>query len=102
MTAAGSFTYPACGVAFEVEDHPEEPEHARAARPQEQPAAAGERVSFRCPASGADFETQERLARPIRGKNLTEGNGVSMLGNLALNETAGLAATKAAEQMTTR
>ncbi len=63
MTASGSFTCPACGAEFDVQERLDdqlEPE------PQEAPIeaaahTAAEPVSFQCPACGADYETQERL-----------------------------------------
>jgi pyruvate/2-oxoglutarate dehydrogenase complex dihydrolipoamide dehydrogenase (E3) component/predicted RNA-binding Zn-ribbon protein involved in translation (DUF1610 family) len=60
-----SFTCPACGAEFDVQERLEPATGTEGtpgpARPRSEPAAAGEPVSFQCPACGADFETQERL-----------------------------------------
>jgi pyruvate/2-oxoglutarate dehydrogenase complex dihydrolipoamide dehydrogenase (E3) component len=65
MPARGSFTCPACGAEFDVEERlgevgapaaPPPPGRSGSAQP-----SATEPVSFHCAACGADFETQERL-----------------------------------------
>jgi pyruvate/2-oxoglutarate dehydrogenase complex dihydrolipoamide dehydrogenase (E3) component/predicted RNA-binding Zn-ribbon protein involved in translation (DUF1610 family) len=62
MTASGSFTCPACGAEFDVQERLDEPREAGAERAQAatKPAVT-EPVSFQCPACGADYETDERL-----------------------------------------
>jgi pyruvate/2-oxoglutarate dehydrogenase complex dihydrolipoamide dehydrogenase (E3) component/predicted RNA-binding Zn-ribbon protein involved in translation (DUF1610 family) len=65
MSASGSFTCPACGAEFEVQERLEEPKAKPQPRALRRPPAAPGHVdapiSFQCPACGADFETQERL-----------------------------------------
>ncbi len=65
MTSSGTFTCPACGADFDVQDRLGEEEKPAAARVEE-PMVAEERpheqaVSFQCPACGADYDTQETL-----------------------------------------
>jgi len=65
MTSSGTFTCPACGAEFDVQERLAE-EAKPAARPVEGPVVADEpsheeAVSFQCPACGADYETQESL-----------------------------------------
>jgi predicted RNA-binding Zn-ribbon protein involved in translation (DUF1610 family) len=65
MTASGTFTCPACGADFDVQERlggAQEP----VARAGEEPVVADERphekaFSFQCPACGADYETHEEL-----------------------------------------
>jgi len=65
MTTSGSFTCPACGADFDVQERLGEPDEPTKTRAEEQiaPNRAEEAVSFQCPACGADFETQEHLAK---------------------------------------
>ncbi len=64
MTTSGSFTCPACGADFDVQERLGELDEPTKTRAEEQiaPNRAEEAVSFQCPACGADFETQEHLA----------------------------------------
>ena len=67
MAAGESFTCPACGAEFDVQERiteraPIAPDAADRATPPELPAdVASEPVSFQCPGCGADYETKEGL-----------------------------------------
>jgi pyruvate/2-oxoglutarate dehydrogenase complex dihydrolipoamide dehydrogenase (E3) component/predicted RNA-binding Zn-ribbon protein involved in translation (DUF1610 family) len=63
MAASGTFTCPACGAEFDVQERLEErPEPAAKAGSVEKTAReATEPVSFQCPACGADYDTEEQL-----------------------------------------
>jgi pyruvate/2-oxoglutarate dehydrogenase complex dihydrolipoamide dehydrogenase (E3) component/predicted RNA-binding Zn-ribbon protein involved in translation (DUF1610 family) len=62
MTANGSFTCPACGAEFDVQERLDEQREAVAERAQaEATAPVPEPVSFQCPGCGAEYETQEEL-----------------------------------------
>ncbi|HUG29512.1 MAG TPA: FAD-dependent oxidoreductase [Candidatus Limnocylindria bacterium] len=63
MGTNGSFTCPACGAEFDVQERLDEQREAEAERVAlaEAPAPAPEPVSFQCPGCGADYETQEQL-----------------------------------------
>lgn len=65
MTSSATFTCPACGADFDVQERLEEAEPV--ARPVEEAQVTDEQppeevVSFQCPACGADYETQETLS----------------------------------------
>ena len=73
MTASGSFTCPACGADFDVQERLGEA-HEPVARASEEPVVADERtheeaVSFQCPACGADYETQEALPEEAEARH---------------------------------
>jgi pyruvate/2-oxoglutarate dehydrogenase complex dihydrolipoamide dehydrogenase (E3) component/predicted RNA-binding Zn-ribbon protein involved in translation (DUF1610 family) len=63
MRASGSFTCPACGAEFDVQERLDEQRKQRAGRAEAeaQTPVPLEPVSFQCPACGADYETQEEL-----------------------------------------
>lgn len=62
MTANGSFTCPACGAEFDVQERIDEGLEERSGEPADARAPApAEAVSFQCPACGADYDAQERL-----------------------------------------
>jgi hypothetical protein len=75
MTASGSFTSPACGAEFEVQERLQDPKAEPPPRASRQASAAPGRVdapiSFQCPACGADFETQEGLDEGAEAKART-------------------------------
>lgn len=65
MTSSGTFTCPACGADFDVQEELGA-EGKPKALPVEDPMLAAEQpheqaVSFQCPECGADYETQETL-----------------------------------------
>ena len=65
MTSSETFTCPACGADFDVQERVGQADEA-AAPPAEKAVVADERtheeaVSFQCSACGADYETQETL-----------------------------------------
>jgi len=73
MTSSGTFTCPACGAEFDVQERLGE-EDRPAVRPVEEPMVADEpsheqAVSFQCPACGADYETQESLPAEAQAPN---------------------------------
>jgi len=73
MTASGTFTCPACGADFEVQERLGGAQK-QVARASEEPVVADERpheeaVSFQCPACGADFETQETLPEEAEARH---------------------------------
>lgn len=73
MTSSGTFTCPACGADFDVQERLGE-EGKPAVPPVEEPMLADERpheeaVSFQCPACGADYETQESLAEEAEARH---------------------------------
>jgi pyruvate/2-oxoglutarate dehydrogenase complex dihydrolipoamide dehydrogenase (E3) component/predicted RNA-binding Zn-ribbon protein involved in translation (DUF1610 family) len=66
VRSSGTFTCPACGADFGVQERLSEAQ-VPVARASEVPVVADERpheeaVSFQCPACGADYETQETLS----------------------------------------
>jgi pyruvate/2-oxoglutarate dehydrogenase complex dihydrolipoamide dehydrogenase (E3) component len=63
MTANGSFTCPACGAEFDVQERLEEQREQRVeqAKAESGTPAASEPLSFQCPGCGADYEAQEEL-----------------------------------------
>jgi pyruvate/2-oxoglutarate dehydrogenase complex dihydrolipoamide dehydrogenase (E3) component/predicted RNA-binding Zn-ribbon protein involved in translation (DUF1610 family) len=67
MTTGRSFTCPACGAEFDVQERLDEQSEQEAAPEAEQApaptdvAAGPQPVSFQCPACGADYEAQEEL-----------------------------------------
>ena len=73
MTSSGTFTCPACGAEFDVQERLGE-DAKPAAPPVEEPMVADERpheeaVSFQCPACGADYETQETLPEEAQARH---------------------------------
>lgn len=73
MTSSGTFTCPACGAEFDVQEQLGE-EAKPAAPPVEEPMVADERpheqaVSFQCPACGADYDTQETLPEDAEARH---------------------------------
>jgi hypothetical protein len=70
MTANGSFTCPACGAEFDVQERLEEQREQRAeqAKAESGTPAASEPLSFQCPGCGADYEAQEEL-EPVAARS---------------------------------
>ena len=73
MTSSGTFTCPACGADFDVQERLGE-DAKPAALPVEEPMVADERqheevVSFQCPACGADYDTQETLPEEAQARH---------------------------------
>ena len=73
MTSSGTFTCPACGAEFDVQERLGE-DAKPAAPPVEEPMVADEpsheqAVSFQCPACGADYETQESLPEEAQARH---------------------------------
>jgi predicted RNA-binding Zn-ribbon protein involved in translation (DUF1610 family) len=66
MRTSGTFTCPACGADFEVQERVEEEGRPVALPVVEESMVVDERpheeaISFQCPACGADYDTQETL-----------------------------------------
>ncbi len=73
MTSSGTFTCPACGADFDVQERLAEAQEP-AAQPNEEPVVANERpheeaVSFQCPACGADYDTQETVPEEAEARH---------------------------------
>jgi pyruvate/2-oxoglutarate dehydrogenase complex dihydrolipoamide dehydrogenase (E3) component/predicted RNA-binding Zn-ribbon protein involved in translation (DUF1610 family) len=73
MPSNGTFTCPACGADFDVQERLGE-DAGPAAAPIEEPTVADERpqepaVSFQCPACGADYDTQETLPEEAEARH---------------------------------
>ena len=73
MTSSGSFTCPACGADFDVQERLGQTDEA-GVPPAEEAVGADERtteeaVSFQCSACGADYETQETLPEEAEARH---------------------------------
>jgi predicted RNA-binding Zn-ribbon protein involved in translation (DUF1610 family) len=64
-----SFTCPACGSEFDVQERldPSPSELALGGRAVAPAEEASEPVSFQCPGCGADYETREELEPEVAG-----------------------------------
>jgi pyruvate/2-oxoglutarate dehydrogenase complex dihydrolipoamide dehydrogenase (E3) component len=72
MTSSGSFTCPACGSEFEVQERlaeAREPASAASEEPVAEERPHDEGVSFQCPACGADYDTQETLPEEAEARH---------------------------------
>lgn len=72
MTSIGTFTCPACGAEFDVQERLGE--EGMPAAPAEEPMVADRQshepaVSFQCPACGADYETEESLPQDAEARH---------------------------------
>jgi predicted RNA-binding Zn-ribbon protein involved in translation (DUF1610 family) len=74
VRSSGTFTCPACGADFDVQERLGDRQGPVAQQPSEEPVVADERrheeaVSFQCPACGADYDTQETLPEEAEARH---------------------------------